>query len=169
MAEETFLSYWLISDFILPFFLVWFVVFAILEKTKILGDANHRLNVLVAAVIGAVFVSAVFPKQVVGNLILFLTVAIIVIFVGLLLWGFTLGGQPTLSDGIKKLLGAVVIISVVIAVLWAVGLRVEFFNRIFDLLFNSSWSSTFWTNALFIGAIGIALALLMKSPISPAK
>ena len=140
--------------------LIFFIVFAILEKTKILGDGKHQLNTLVGAVIGLVFVSAVFPKQVTGNLILFLTVAIVVIFVGLLIWGFANGGDASIPGGVKKLAGIAVIIAVIIAVLWAAGLKIEFFNNLFDFLFNSGWSATLWTNASFIVVIAIAAALI---------
>ena len=164
MAEETFLNNWIVAKFILPFFLIFFILFAILEKTKLLGDGKHTLNAWVSAIIGLVFVSVVFPKEVVGNLILFLTVAMIVIFVSLLLWGFVSGGEIKIEGGMKKLAGIVLIAAVIIAIFWAVGLRVEFLNDVIDFLFYQSWSSTFWTNVLFLGAIAIALAVvLMKS------
>ncbi len=159
MAVETFLQTDIVAKFILPFLLIFFLLYAILEKTKILGE-RHQLNALTSFVVGLIFVGAVFPKIVVGNLILFLTIAIVTMFVGLLLWGFTLGGEPKLSDGIKRLLGIVLIIAVVVAVFWAVGLRVEFLNSTIDFIFYSSWSATFWTNVLFFAAIVGALVLV---------
>ncbi len=162
MAQETFLQNWIVAKFILPFFLMFFILFAILEKTEILGKSKKQLNALTSAVISLIFVSAVFPKEVVGNLILFLTISIIVVFVTLLIWGFVSGGEATLSPGIKKLAGISVVIAVIIAVFWAVGLRVEFLNNLIDYLFYSSWSSTFWTNASFIAVIAIALGLVLS-------
>jgi hypothetical protein len=44
-----------ISDFFLPFILVFTVVFAILQKTKILGEKKN-FNVVVSLVLGLVFV-----------------------------------------------------------------------------------------------------------------
>ena len=161
MAELTFLNNWVVAKFILPFTLVFFVLFAILEKTKVLGDGKHTVNAWVSAIIGLIFVSAVFPKEVIGNLILFLTIAMIVIFVSLLLWGFVSGGDIKLEGGVKKLAGIVLIIAVIIAVFWAVGLRIEFLNDTINYLFYQSWSGTFWTNVLFIGAIAIALAVVL--------
>jgi len=161
MAEVTFLNNWIIAKFILPFFLIFFIFFAILEKTKVLGDNKHTVNAWVSAIIGLIFVSAIFPKEVVGNLILFLTVGMIVIFVSLLLWGFVSGGEIKLDGGMKKLAGVVLIVAVIIAIFWAVGLRVEFLNDTIDFLFYQSWSATFWTNALFVGAIAVALAVVL--------
>lgn len=162
MAEITFLQSWVVSKFILPLFLIWFLIFAILEKTKIFGEGKHQLNTMIALVIGLIFVSAVFPKEVVGNLILFLSVAIVVVFIGLLLWGFTMGGEAKVEGNVKRLAAVGIVIAVTIAVFWAVGLRVEFLNQLIDFLFYSSWSSTFWTNALFIAVIATALALAIK-------
>lgn len=161
MAELTFLNNWIVAKFILPFALVFFILFAILEKTKLLGDGKHTLNAWVAAIIGLIFVSAVFPKEVVGNLILFFTVAIVIIFICLLLWGFVNNGETKVGGWVLKLSAGVIVFAVVIATFWAVGLRVEFFNDVIEFLFYQSWSSTFWTNVLFVGAIAIALAVVL--------
>ena len=86
MTLETILQHWILTDFVYPFLLVFFIVFAILDKTKLLGGDKKQLNAMLAFVIGLIFVSAVYPKVVVGDLILFLTISIIVVFVFLLLW-----------------------------------------------------------------------------------
>jgi len=162
MVQETILQHWIFTQFILPFLLVWTIIFALLQKTKILGDNKHQLDAIVAFVVGLIFVGAVFPKVVVSNLILFLTVAIIIMFVGLLLWGFISGGEiktGILSNNIVKwILGIALAVSVIGAVLWATGIWDEFFN----LLFKQSWSSSLWTNVSFIVVIAVALAVVLK-------
>jgi hypothetical protein len=167
MAAETILQSTVVSKFILPFLLVFFIIFAILEKTKLLGDGQKQLNALTAFVLGLIFVGAVFPKEVVGNLVLFLSVAMVVVFVTLLLWGFAGGGKGELSGNVKKLAAVGVFVAVFIAVLWAVGVKLAqvntFFNTLVDFLFYQSWSSAFWTNALFIVVIAVALAVVLKS------
>lgn len=159
MASHLFLQNVIFTKFVLPFLLIFFIVFAILEKTKVLGD-NKQISALVAFVIGLIFVGAVFPKEVVGNLILFLTVALVVLFVVLLLWGFVSGGKEgfEIEGWMKNVLLGVVSVAVVIAVLWATGIQ----GGVIDLLFYQNWSGTFWTNALFIVAIAAALALVLK-------
>lgn len=160
----TFLQSTIVAKFILPFLLVFFIVFAILEKVKLLGDDKKQLNALIAFVIGLIFVGAVFPKEVVGNLILFLSVALVVVFVTLMIWGFASGGGEVKIDGwVKKVVGAVTIITIIIAVLWAVGLKIDTVSRFFDFIFYQPWSSTFWTNVIFIVVIAIALAYMIKA------
>ena len=162
---ETILDLPIVSKFILPFLLVFFIVFAILKKTKVLGDNQDQINALVSFVIGLIFVGASFQKLMVENLILFLTIAIIVAFVGLLLWGFVTGDSPTIGvigndgKGLKWTAGIIITLAVVIAVLWSAGIGLSFF----DPLFNQSWSKMFWTNAAFIVVIGLVVAIVYKN------
>ena len=163
MVEETIVQHWILTQFILPFLLVWFIAFALLEKTKIFGDDKKQLNALTAAVLGAIFVGAVFPKMMVTNLILFFTVAIVVVFVGLLLWGFVSGGEfgkDFLSHtGLKWTAGVLVLVSVILAVVWAGGVDTL---GVFDLIFRQSWSQNFWTNVAFIVVVAAAIAWAYK-------
>ena len=160
MVAETILQSDILTKFVYPFLLIFFIVFAVLEKSRVLGEKRTQLNAMVAFVIGLIFVSAVFPKIVVGNLILFLTVALVIVFVVLLLWGFVASGEKglELGKGLKNFLMVVIGIAVVVAVLWALNVGQSFW----DFLFKSSWSNTFWTNALFIAVIAIALALVLN-------
>lgn len=159
MVSDTILQSDVLTKFVYPFLLVFFIVFAVLEKTKILGEGRKQLNALISFVIGLIFVSAVFPKIVVGNLILFLTIALVIMFVVLLLWGFVAGGKEGFepSKGVKTFLMIVIGIAVVIAVFWALGVGEGFFG----FLFSSSWSKLFWTNFLFIVVIAVALAFVL--------
>ena len=163
MATETILQHWILTRFAFPFLLVFFLVFAILEKTKLLGDENKQLNALIAFVIGLIFVAFAYPTEVVGNMILFLTVALVVMFVALLLWGFVSGGdlKSNILDNrpVKWIVGIAVVVAVAIALFWATG----FENEIFDFLFKQTWSTAFWTNVLFIVVIAVAIAVVLKT------
>ena len=159
MAVEIFLQNIVFTKFVLPFLLIFFIVFAILEKTNVFGDDKKQTNALIAFVIGLIFVGVAFPKEVVENLILFLTVALVVVFVILILWGFVSGKELKIeSKGLRLTTGIVILVSVVIAVLWATGIQ----GGVLDLLFGQSWSGTFWTNALFVVLVGAALALVLR-------
>lgn len=151
--------------FIYPFLLIFFIIFAILEKTKLLGDGKKSINAWVAGIIALIFVAAVTPKLIVGNLVLFLSVAMIIAFVVLLLWGFVSGGE--MKSGIfgnnkflPWIVGIIIVLGVLVVVSTSAGIDVSGF---FGKLFNSSWSESFWTNALFIVLIAVALAVAIKS------
>lgn len=166
MVEETILQHWIFTRFALPFLLIFFIAYGILIKSKILGD-KKQLNALVAFIIGLIFVAAASPVLVVSNLVLFLTIALVVMFIGLLLWGFIAGEEGLKYDKIPKSLKGIISIAILVAVffgtLWAVGINgSSVFAGIFGFLFGQEWSATFWTNAAFIIVIIIALALVLK-------
>lgn len=163
MAVETILQHELLVKFVYPFLIIFFILFAILEKTQIFGEDKKQLNALLSFVIGLLFVAFTSPKLMVQNLILFLTIAIIIVFIALLLWGFIMGGESlkifeNSEKWFKIVVAVVLVIAVGIAVLWAAGLN----SSAFDFLFGQSWSKEFWTNAVFIIVIAIALALVAK-------
>jgi len=159
MAGEILFQNVIFSKFILPFLLVFFIVFAILQKTKILGGVQQT-NALVAFVLGLIVVGVAYPKDVIENLILFMVVALVVLFVVLILWGFLVGKEPELTSlpkPVQWIAGIFLVIVVIVVVLWATG----FDAGILDSLFYQSWSKTFWSNAVFIVLVGAALALIL--------
>jgi len=162
MANESFVQSSLFVDYLLPFFLIWTIVFAILQKTKLLGDGKTQIDALVSAVIGLIFIGALYPKQLVGNMILFLTVAMIIIFVVLLLWGFATGGnlsQPFTNKGMNWFFGILIGLSVISALLYFSG-----YNSILSsFLYGQDWSSPFWSNIFFIIIVAVVLAFILKT------
>jgi hypothetical protein len=161
MASDTivtFLQYDVISKFILPFLLVFFILFAILEKTKLLGE-KKQIHALIAFVIGLIFVGAIYPVLVVSNLILFLTVTIVAVFVVLLIWGFIFGESKNIMEikPIKWGLIALTGVAFVLAIIWATGL----WDKAQTFL-SAGIGGTVFTNVVFVIVIAIALALVMK-------
>ena len=50
------LESWGLTDVLLPFLLIFTLVFAVLQKTEILGDDKKNFNVIIALVLGLLFV-----------------------------------------------------------------------------------------------------------------
>lgn len=162
---ETILQHWLFTRFAFPFLLVFFIAFAILEKTKLLGEGKKQLNALIAFIIGLIFIAFAYPVDVVNNLILFLSVALIVVFIVMIIWGFIAGDTKIESKGFKIGALVVLIIGVIVAVLWATGV----YDSLINWITSQNWSSSFWTSLLFIIVIAIALALVLKGSSSGGK
>ena len=50
------LERWGLTDVLLPFLLIFVIVYAVLQKTKILGETKKNLNVVVAVIVGLLVV-----------------------------------------------------------------------------------------------------------------
>jgi len=159
MAEETILQNWIFTKFLFPFLLVFFIIFAVLERTKLFGDGKKQIDALVAFIIGLIFVVAVYPTLVVTNMILFLTIALVCVFVVLLIWGFIFGEvkeEFKVAKWMKWILGGITGIAFVVAIIWATG----FWQNVGTFL-NQELTQNIITNGVFIIVIAIALALVL--------
>jgi hypothetical protein len=158
---ETFLQSPIISQYLLPFLLVFFIIFAILERTKLFGEGKKQINALTAFVIGLIFVGAVSYTHMISNLTLFLTVAIVAIFVLLLIWGFIFGDEKgfQLNKGLKWVLAIVAGIAFIWAMIWST----DSLGKI-GTFFSGSLGQTVVTNGIFLIVIAVALALVLIKP-----
>ena len=155
---DTFLQWPIISDYLLPFLLVFFIIFAILERTKLFGEGKKQVNALTAFVIALTFVGAVTYTHMIQNLTLFLTIAIVALFVILLIWGFIFGDSKEFkAEGwMKWILGIVAGIAFIWALVWAT----DSLGKIGGF-FGSSLGQTIITNGIFLIVISVALALIL--------
>jgi hypothetical protein len=159
----------LLVDFLYPLLLVFFIVFAILQKLEIFGKDKSQLNAAIGLVVSLIFVGAVFPKLMVQNMVLYMSVALIVIFVALMFWGFISGKSDlTVTDDkgkkIRKIFAFLIFGSLIFAFFWASGVSsslIDVFEKFFRLLFGSSWSGSFWTNFIFVLIVAVAVLVVL--------
>lgn len=119
---ETILSNPLFVNTILPFILVFTVVFAVLEKSGILGKEKKQIDAIVALVIGLIVVSYAKATGIIVGLMPFLAVALVVILVFLILLGSLFKqGDFKVASGIQIAVGILAAIALVIAVLVITG------------------------------------------------
>ena len=67
---QTILSHPIFVETILPFLLIFTIVFAVLQKAKILGEGKRQIDAIVALVVGLLFISF---AQAVGIAVLYFT------------------------------------------------------------------------------------------------
>ncbi|MFB6246565.1 MAG: hypothetical protein ABEI74_03175 [Candidatus Pacearchaeota archaeon] len=171
---DTILQSPILTDFVYPFVIVFAILFALLEWQKVFGQENKQVHAILSGVIGLVFVSAVYPKEVVENLALFLSVAIVVIFMVFVVWNFMYKGSGSEDgEGIPKnmnkyfmiISGVVVIIALVTGILWAFGVQSEagtVLSTIYDFIINNIWGSELLNAVIFIVLVGGAIAIVVK-------
>lgn len=116
---RTFLSYLQevgAIDIFLPFILVFAIVFAVLEKTKVLGEKSN-INVVVAFVIGVLLVAqpsvVAIINQFLPNVSLILVVALMLLLVLSMIAGKEFGGL----GGWGMVIGAILTIGAIVVAL----------------------------------------------------
>ena len=122
MIIQTILSSPIFVNAILPFVLVFTVVFAVLQKTQVLGKEKRQIDALVALAVGLITIAFGNATNMIVNLIPFLAVSLIIILVFLVLWGFAFHGTEfKVPSGVRLTFGIVIAIALIIAVLVVTG------------------------------------------------
>ena len=105
-----------VYDILLPFLLIFAIVFAILEKTKILGENKTNIDVIVSLVIGLLLIV---QRPIVDTILLFLprvSLMIVVILMGLLVISMVAGKS---FEGLKGTVFGVAVVVIIIAIILA--------------------------------------------------
>jgi len=162
---ETIFGSGIFVNYILPWVLVFVLFFAILEKSGILGKDKRQINAIVAAVIGLLLLAFPVSRDMIVNLIPFLAVSAVILFVFMLLYGFMAGkkeGDYILNKGLKITLGIVLGIAVVVAVL----IVTNKWDAVLDY-FTGPEAAKVWVNILFIAIIAGAIAAVVSTKDNP--
>lgn len=139
---------------VLPFLLVFVLVFAVLQRSKIFGDDKKQINALIALVIGLIVISFSYYTNIIVKLVPILAVGLVIILVFLLLWGFVFVGKEfELPSWLRGGFGVLAFLAVLISVLIITGAWTYF---------KDYWAgSELFTNIVFLVIVGIAIAVVL--------
>jgi len=157
---ETIFSWPIFSEIILPFLLVFTLIFAILEKGKILGEDKRQLNAILSLAVALLLLVFDYPREIIGKFVPFLAVAAVVLLVFMLLYSF-IGGtdKGDLPKGLKITIGIIIGIAVIVAVLWSAGV----WGDVYNFFSAGKWANEVWMNIIFVGIVVGAVAAVIAS------
>jgi hypothetical protein len=146
-------------EYILPLLLVFTLVFAVLEKTQILGEEKRQVNAIIGFIIGVILIAFPYAKNIVVMLMPFLAVSATILFVFMLLYGFIVGkrGGDVLGKGWKISFGAILAIALVTFLL----IVMDAWDYVYNLIFYEGRGYV-WVNALLIIIIAGAIIAVLK-------
>lgn len=154
---ENIFTHEIFTDFILPWLLIFTLVFAVLEKSKLLGEGKRQINAIVSLVVATILLAFPGSRDIIVNLIPIFVITLVVLFIFLLLYAFVSGekkGDP-LNKGVKIAIGIGIAIVVAVSVLVVTGTWDSFWSWLSD--------SNMGANIIFIViAVGAVVAVLMN-------
>jgi len=160
VAGATVLTGPLFTQIILPFVLVFTILFALLQKSQILGKDKRQIDAIVSLVLALIVISFANAVGIITSLIPFLAVSVVIILVFLILWSMVFQGEDDrfkINKGLKIALGIIIGIAVVVAVLIATGawdyIRYEWIY--------AGDSSALFTNIIFVVIVIVAIAIVV--------
>ncbi len=108
-----------VYEVFLPFLLIFAIIFAVLEKTKVLGTDKSNINGIVAVVIGLLVVVQTGIVEIINSFLPRVSLIIVVILMGLLIIAMMAGKE---FEGLKEgALGFGVIVTIIAIILALTG------------------------------------------------
>lgn len=147
-------------NYLLPFALIFTLIFAILQKTKLLGDDKRQIDAIIGAIVGLILIATPFARKIVVELMPFMAVSAAILLVFMLLYGFISGKKEgdILHKWWKIALVGILAVSLVIALLVITG----YWDLAYGYLFFSSEGNQIWVNGLIIIVIVGAIIAVIK-------
>jgi len=146
----------LLTEVLLPFLLVFVLIFAILQKTELLGKGKAQIDALIALSIALMLIVFPKPRDIIVYMMPWVAVAAAVILVFFILYGFVAGPNPTSGKWQKIVFGVLAGIFVLVLLIFITG----FWDILFDLL--EGGYGDIWSNIILIivivGAVAVAVA-----------
>ena len=143
------------TEMLLPFLLVFVLVFAILQKSKILGEGKAQIDSLVAMVVGLLLIGVKQPREIIVGIMPWMAVGIAVILTFLILYGFVAGDLTKAPDWMKATFGILAGLFTLGVVVYVTGLH----NIVAEWFTGGSTGQ--WSNVvmilLVIGAMVVAV------------
>ena len=148
------------TDVILPFILVFTIVFSILEKTEILGKKKD-IHAVVSFVISLIVIGVPAAVGILQKFIPLIAVILIILFTWLLVFGFAgKSVQVEWSPGLKRFFLIVLGIVLLAAIGWAVGSTTGWLDQ---LNVNAVLSAQITQMIIFVGAVIAVIAIAISS------
>lgn len=148
----------IIAEGILPFLLVFVLVFAILQKSHILGEGKPQIDALVSFAIAAMAIIVPAARNFIVTLMPWLAVGLSVILVFLLLYGLVANGDWN-AKWLKIVFGVLSGLFVIGVVIYAGG----FWDNLRDF-FSGGFGGEVWSNIiLFVIIIAAVLVVTLSA------
>ena len=147
----------LFTQGILPFLLIFVLIFAILQKSKLLGEGKAQIDALVSLVIALILIGAPGPRSIVVDLMPWLAVGVAILLVFFLLYGFVVGDLSSVAPWMKITFGILAGLFTIGVILYVTGLwgNVEGW-------FSGDGGGEVWGGIILIiiiaGALAVAIA-----------
>lgn len=131
----------LLVQAVLPFLLIFVLIFAVLQKSKILGEGKHQIDSLVALTIALIVVAVPGPQKfIIINMMPWLAVGLAVLLVFFILYGFVAGDLSKLPTWMKVAFGILALVftsAIIIALTNVDRIIVSWFSGTGDLFVNA--------------------------------
>ena len=160
MAESILAGYFAVNV-IYPFLLIFTLIFAILQRSKVLGDGKKQIDALVALSIALISVAFTYATGVITKIVPILAVSAVVLLVFMILYGFVASADKDkgliLPPSIQWAFMGLIVIVIILGMIWATGQ----WNTVWGWFLTGGTPSGIATNVLLVVIIAAAMIVVL--------
>lgn len=159
MADVPFVISGFFLEYLLPFALIFTLIFAILQKSKLLGEGKKQIDAIIGLVVGLILIAYAPARLIVVQLQVFLAVFAAILLVFMLLMAFISQKKEgdILGKWFKYALYTILVVALIITLIVITG----YWDFVTGYLSDSSTGGQIWVNGLIIVVIvGALIAVL---------
>ncbi|MCR4285143.1 MAG: hypothetical protein NUV97_03825 [archaeon] len=145
-----------LTEMILPFLLVFVVIFAILQRSKILENA--QVDAMVSLVVGLLLIGLPGPRDIIINIMPWLAVGVAVMLVFFILYGFAAGDISGSSKWMKITFGILAGLFTIGIVLYVTGL----WETIVGWFSGDVFSEGLWMSIVVVILVVVAMVFAVN-------
>lgn len=145
-----------LGQVVLVFILIFTIVFAVLQKSKLFGADKKQIDALIGLAVGLIVTSYGYANDLISNILPVMAIGLVVILAFLMLWAFVWPNEEFKVAGwVKWVVAAIAAIVVIVTML----ILTDTWNSVISLFSGSS--STWLTNIIFVVLIIAAVAVAL--------
>jgi len=148
------------SQILLPFLLVFVLLFAILQKSKLFGEDKTQTNSIISLVMALILVGVPLARGVITDIVPIVGVVAVILLVFMIILGFVgyTDDKGNLNKPLQITIAIIMGITLLAGIAWSLGL----IPKITDAIKNPQLG-TVWQSLIFIIIIVVIFIIMMKS------
>jgi len=144
---------------ILPFILVFVLIFAILERSKILGEEKTQINSIVSLVMALIMIGVPLARGIIVDIVPVVAVIAVVLLVFMLILGMVgATHEGKLNKPLQITTGIIIGIAIIITLLYSTGWLPKI-----KTITEQPWASQLWQSLIFIAVIITVIVIAVRS------
>jgi len=151
------------TEGVLPFLLVFVLIFAVLQKSRVLGEGKSKIDALVSLAIALILVGTPAPRNYIVEMIPWLAVALVVLLIFFLLYGFAAGSTKESGFVIPGWMKNTILVLAIIFVIVLVLVITKTWDKLWDWLSGDGMGGTVVMVIIVAVALWVAIGTGGKS------
>lgn len=155
----------LFTEGVLPFLLVFVMIFAILQRSQLFGEGKKQIDALIALAVGLILIAVPGPRDFIVSIVPWMAVAVTVLLVVMVTYGMVGESDAKKGLSIPKWFAQTVLLLAIVFVIVVVFKLSGYWDTFYNWISSGNIGSTI----IMVAIVGVALWVALRDPNSKVE